>query len=86
MVGDGYGLSKTSVWRCGYSVTHILLRHATVYMCMPLARHEVMEAHQGFHAIAGVPRVIGIVDRILVPIATPSALDQAFIIHMNMII
>ncbi len=66
MVGDGYGLSK--------------IYHATVYICMPLARHKVMEAHQGFHTIAGVLRVIGPVDGTLVPIATPSALDQALII------
>ncbi len=79
MVGDGYGLSKTSVWRCVHSVTNILLHHATDYICMPFARHEVMEAHQGFHAIAGVLRVIGLVDGTLIPIANPSALDQAFI-------
>ncbi len=32
MVGDGYGLSKISVWWCIHSVTNILLRHATVYI------------------------------------------------------
>ncbi len=86
VVGDGYGLSKTLVRRRVHSVTNILLHHATVYICLPLVRHEVMEAHQGLHAIAGVPQVIGLVDGTLVPIATPSALDQAFIIHMIMII
>ncbi len=37
--GDGYGPSKTSVWRCVHSVTNILLRHATDYIRMPFARH-----------------------------------------------
>ncbi|XP_067245484.1 putative nuclease HARBI1 [Chanodichthys erythropterus] len=46
---------------------------------MPSGRHELMEAHQGFHAIAGIPRIIGLVDGTLIPIANPSALDQAFI-------
>ncbi len=71
MVGDGYGLSKTSVWLFIHSVTNILLRHATIYICTPLARDKVIEAHQGFYAIAGVPRVIGLVDGTIVPIATP---------------
>ncbi|KAK9978900.1 hypothetical protein ABG768_020637 [Culter alburnus] len=57
VVGDGYGLSNTSVWRCVHSVMDILLRHATDYIHMPSARQE-MEVHQGFHAIAGIPQVI----------------------------
>nr|XP_055053771.1 putative nuclease HARBI1 [Misgurnus anguillicaudatus] len=79
VVGDGYGLSKTSVWLCVHSVTNVLLRHATDYIRMPFTMHEVMETHQGFHAIAGIPRVIGLVDGTLIPISNPSALDQAFI-------
>nr|XP_055065258.1 putative nuclease HARBI1 [Misgurnus anguillicaudatus] len=81
VVGDGYGVSKTSVWRCVHSVTDILLQHATDYFRMQSARHKVMEAHQSFHSIAGIPRIIGLVDGTLVPIANPSALDQAFICH-----
>ncbi len=44
-----------------------------------------MEAHQGFHAIAGVLRVIGLVDGTLLHIANLSALNQALITHMNII-
>ncbi|KAL0199159.1 hypothetical protein M9458_007699 [Cirrhinus mrigala] len=79
VVVDGYGLSKTSVWRCVHSVTNILLRHDTDYIRMPSTRHKVMEVHQGFHAIASISRVIGPVDGTLIPITNPSALDQAFI-------
>ncbi|KAI2666741.1 hypothetical protein H4Q32_026434 [Labeo rohita] len=38
-----------------------------------------MEVHQGFHAIASISQVIGLVDGTLIPITNPSALDQAFI-------
>lgn len=31
-VMDGYGLSKTSLWRCVHSVTNIILHHATEYI------------------------------------------------------
>ncbi|KAL0151779.1 hypothetical protein M9458_052930, partial [Cirrhinus mrigala] len=41
--------------------------------------HKVMEVHQGFHTIASIAGVIGLADGILIPIANPSALDQAFI-------
>lgn len=32
VVGEGYGLSKTSVWRCVHTVTNALLRHAGDYI------------------------------------------------------
>ncbi len=86
VVGDGYRLSNISLWWCVHSVTNILLCHATDYIRMPFARYEVMEAHQGFHAIAHVPRVISLVDTTLISIANPSVLNQTFIIRMNMII
>ncbi|KAJ3602710.1 hypothetical protein NHX12_030459 [Muraenolepis orangiensis] len=79
VVGDGYGLSKTSVWRCVEAVTNLLLGHANDYIRLPSTRQEIMEVHQGFYAIAGIPRVIGLVDGTLIPIANPSMRDQAFI-------
>ncbi|KAJ3589240.1 hypothetical protein NHX12_010086 [Muraenolepis orangiensis] len=83
VVGDGYGLSKTSVWRCVEAVTNCLLGHAKDYIHLPSTRQEIMEVHQGFHAIADIPRVIGLVDGTLIPIANPSVLDQAFISRDN---
>ncbi len=79
-------MGNISLWWCVRSVTNILLRHATDYIRMPFARYKVMEAHQDFHAIAHVPRVISLVDTTLISIANPSVLNQTFIIHMNMII
>ncbi|XP_016117085.1 putative nuclease HARBI1 [Sinocyclocheilus grahami] len=79
VVGKGYGLSKTSVWRCVHTVTNALLRHAGDYIRLPATRQEVQEVHQGCHAIAGIPRVLGLVDGTLIPIANPSVIDQAYI-------
>uniref|UniRef100_A0A672LUB4 Putative nuclease HARBI1 n=1 Tax=Sinocyclocheilus grahami TaxID=75366 RepID=A0A672LUB4_SINGR len=79
VVGEGYGLSKTSVWRCVHTVTNALLRHAGDYIRLPATRQEVQEVHQGCHAIAGIPRVLGLVDGTLIPIADPSVIDQAYI-------
>ncbi|XP_056092298.1 putative nuclease HARBI1 [Rhinichthys klamathensis goyatoka] len=79
VVGEGYGLSKTSVWRCVHTVTNALLRHAGDCVRQPATRQEVQEVHQGCHAIAGIPRVLGLVDGTLIPIANPSVIDQAYI-------
>uniref|UniRef100_A0A8C2AYD0 Nuclease HARBI1 n=1 Tax=Cyprinus carpio TaxID=7962 RepID=A0A8C2AYD0_CYPCA len=76
VVGEGYGLSKTSVWRCVHSVTNALLRQAGDYIRLPATCQEVQEVHQGCHAIAGIPRVLGLVDGTLIPIANPSVIDQ----------
>ncbi|XDV41528.1 hypothetical protein PO909_010388, partial [Leuciscus waleckii] len=76
VVGEGYGLSKTSVWRCVHTVTNALLRHAGDYIRLPATCQEVQEVHQGGHAIAGIPRVLGLVDGTLIPIANPSVIDH----------
>ncbi|KAM9469713.1 putative nuclease HARBI1 [Clarias gariepinus] len=78
VVEEGYGLSKPSVWRCVLAVTNALLRHAGDWIHLPATRQEVQEVHQGCHAIAGIPRVLGLVDGTLIPIFTPSVLDQAY--------
>ncbi|XP_059211829.1 putative nuclease HARBI1 [Centropristis striata] len=76
VVGDGSGLSKASVSRSVAAVTPILLRHARRHIRMPTTRNEV---HRGFHAMAGIPRVIGVVDGTLIPIHNPSLMDPCWI-------
>ena len=46
---------------------------------MPTTRDEVRQIHRGFHAIAGIPRVIGVVDGKLIPIHNPSLVDLCWI-------
>ncbi|XP_061564125.1 putative nuclease HARBI1 [Cololabis saira] len=67
VVGDGTGLSKASVSQSVAAVTPILL---------PTTREEI---HQGFHAMAGIPRVIGVVDGTLIPILNPSLVYPCWI-------
>ncbi|XP_059397963.1 Fc receptor-like protein 5 [Carassius carassius] len=50
--------------------------HARDYIQLPATPQEVQEVQQGCHAIAGIPRVLGLVDCTLIPIANPSVLDQ----------
>ncbi|XP_062404015.1 putative nuclease HARBI1 [Sardina pilchardus] len=81
VVGDGTSLSKASVSRSVAAVTPILLRHARNHSKMPTTRDEVRQVHQGFHAVAGIPRVIDVVDDTLhhsYPQSLPggSVLDQ----------
>uniref|UniRef100_UPI0037E94BCA putative nuclease HARBI1 n=1 Tax=Semicossyphus pulcher TaxID=241346 RepID=UPI0037E94BCA len=79
VVGDGTGLSKASVSRSVAAVTPIFLRHARTHIRMPTTRDEVRQVHRGFHAMAGIPRVIGVVDGTLIPIHNPSLVDPCWI-------
>ncbi|XP_061600257.1 putative nuclease HARBI1 [Cololabis saira] len=79
VMGDGTGLSKASVSRSLAAVTPILLRHAQAHIQMPTTREEICQVHQGFHGMAGIPRVIGVVDGTLIPILNPSLVDPCWI-------
>ncbi|XP_059201240.1 putative nuclease HARBI1 [Centropristis striata] len=69
-------LSDRAVQSNVAAVTPILLRHARRHIRMPTTRNEV---HRGFHAMAGIPRVIGVVDGTLIPIHNPSLMDPCWI-------
>lgn len=79
VVGDGNGLSKASVSRSVEAMTNILVRHAQAHIKIPARREGIQQAHQGFHAVAGIPQVIGLVDGTLIPVSNPSVDDQMFI-------
>ena len=40
---------------------------------------EVRRVHQGFFQVAGIPRVLGLVDGTLIPIHNPSLVDPAWV-------
>ena len=79
VVGDGTGLSKASVSRSVAAVTPILLHHARQHIKMATTREEVRQVHQGFYAMAGIPRVLGLVDGTLIPLLNPSLVDPSWI-------
>ncbi|KAM3850068.1 putative nuclease HARBI1 [Diretmus argenteus] len=79
VVGDGTGLSKASVSRSVAAVTPILLRHARRHIRIATTREEVRQVHDGFFAMAGIPRVIGLVDGTLIPLLNPSLVDPSWI-------
>ncbi|KAM3877688.1 putative nuclease HARBI1 [Diretmus argenteus] len=79
VVGDGTGLSKASVSRSVAAMTPILLRHARRHIRMATTREEVRQVHDGFFAMAGIPRVIGLVDGTLIPLLNPSLVDPSWI-------
>ena len=79
VVGDGTGLSKASVSWSVAAVTLILLRDAQTHIKMPTTQDKVHQVHQGFHAVAGIPQVICVVDGTLIPIHNPSLVDPCWI-------
>lgn len=44
-----------------------------------MIRNKTMEVHQTFHAIAGIPQVLGVLSRALIAIPKPLVIDQTFI-------
>ena len=79
MVGDGTALSKASVSRCVAAVTPILVRHARQHIQLPTTREEVRAVHQGFYDMAGIPRVMGLLDGTLIPLHNPVLVDPCWV-------
>ncbi|KAL2087184.1 hypothetical protein ACEWY4_018243 [Coilia grayii] len=79
VLGDGLGLSRASLSRAVTAVTDVLLLHLAERMSFPSTPEDIRRVNQGFHAIAGLPRVIGAIDGTLVPIATPSTHGPRYI-------
>ncbi|KAL2099465.1 hypothetical protein ACEWY4_005945 [Coilia grayii] len=79
VLGDGLGLSRASLSRAVTAVTDVLLLHLAERMSFPSTPEDIRRVNQGFHAVAGLPRVIGAIDGTLVPIATPSTHGPRYI-------
>ena len=79
VVGEGRAVSQASVSRCVAAVTRILARHARHHIQMPSTQQAVREVHRGFYAMAGIPRVLGVVDGTLIPLLNPELMDPCWV-------
>ncbi|XP_053344401.1 putative nuclease HARBI1 [Clarias gariepinus] len=79
VVGDGLGLSKSSVSKTVTAVTPLLLQLIKDSLIFPQTPEEIRQANQHLHSIASIPRVIGIVDGTLIPVASPVANESLYI-------
>ncbi|KAL2080618.1 hypothetical protein ACEWY4_024411 [Coilia grayii] len=78
VLGDGLGLSRSSISRAVTAVTQVLLQ-LTARVTFPVGQAAIARVNEGFHTIAGIPRVIGAVDGTLIPIASPSENEPIYI-------
>ena len=78
-MGDGTALSKASVSRCVAAVTPVLLRHVRRHIHLPTTAEEVREVHRGFFDMAGIPRVMGLVDGTIIPLLNPALIDPCWV-------
>ncbi len=72
VLGDGLGLSKTSVSRAVQVVNYALLPLAAEHIPFPASRQAMSGIQEYFLTHYHIPQVIGVVDGILIPISTPS--------------
>jgi len=71
VVGDGLGLSKSSVSKTVTRVTPLLLQLMKSILVFPKTPEEIQLANQQFYDIDNIPRVIGIIDGTLSPVLSP---------------
>ncbi|KAG9283459.1 putative nuclease HARBI1 [Astyanax mexicanus] len=77
VLGDGLGLSKSSVSRAVTAVTQTLLQ-LNERMTFPSSAEDIARVNHSFHAIANFPQVIGVIDGTLIQIARPSLNEPAY--------
>ncbi|KAI4904392.1 hypothetical protein NFI96_001727 [Prochilodus magdalenae] len=73
-----FGLSKASISRAVTAVTQVLLQ-LDKRITFPKTPEDIARVNQGFHAIADIPQVIGVIDGTLVPIARPSNNEAVYL-------
>ncbi|XP_063931798.1 putative nuclease HARBI1 [Zophobas morio] len=71
LVGDDYGVHKSTVCRVVQRVSEHLAGMCPHFVKMPENQQEKLLVKTGFHAIRGFPNVIGCVDGSHVPITSP---------------
>jgi hypothetical protein len=79
VVGDGLGLSKSSVSKNVTAVTPLLLQLMKNILIFPQTPEEIQQANRQFYSIASIPRVIGIIDGTLIPVASPVVNEPLYI-------
>ena len=79
VVGDGLGLSKSSVSKTVTTVTPLLLQLMKSILVFPKTPEEIQLANQQFYDIDNIPRVIGIIDGTLIPVLSPKVNEPLYI-------
>jgi len=79
MVGRSCGLSQPSCSRAVAIVTETLCRRAGDYIRFPTTPSVVNTVKQSFHALAGVPNVIGAIDGTHIAIKAPKDHEEAYV-------
>ncbi|XP_059389526.1 putative nuclease HARBI1 [Carassius carassius] len=74
VVGDGLGLSKSSVSKTVTTVTPLLLKLMKSILVFPKTPEEIQLANQQFYDLDNIPRVIGIIDGTLIPVLSPKGM------------
>jgi hypothetical protein len=71
LVGDDYGVHKSTVCRIVQRVSIVLAELRPHFVKMPETNEEKLSVKAGFHELRGFPNVIGCVDGSHIPIISP---------------
>ncbi|XP_029438231.1 putative nuclease HARBI1 [Rhinatrema bivittatum] len=78
-MGDAIGISQASMSRCVTNVTEALVERAPHFIHFPVEKGAVQRLKDEFYRLAGVPRVLGVLDCTHVAIKAPNAEDLSYV-------
>ena len=79
VIGDLFGLHKSTVSRIVHRVSELLERRKDDFIVFPTVREDINEAMEGFEAIANFPNVVGCVDGTHIRILRPPEEEYTFV-------
>jgi len=75
MVGDTFGIHKTTVCRIIHSVTQAIASLRKKYIAFPATQEERLQVMNNFYVNSGMPGTIGAIDCTHIPIESPGGDD-----------
>ena len=79
MLGNGQGLSISTIFRCIHSVCEAISGNIKNFVVFPASREDVVSVKNGFMQTFNFPNVIGAIDGTHIPIVAPKDNEHVYV-------
>ena len=79
VIGDTFGIDKSTVSRTITDVTNVLVRKKDIFINWPTELADINRIRDAFHQVARFPRVIGCIDCTHIQIQAPNVDEFAYV-------